>query len=474
MMLFKISAQLISVTSQIILARLLVKEDFGIVAMAMVVVALLDLMRAFGFDLALIQNQDAVSEHYNTAWTFNIIAASVIALMLILLTPLSADFYNDPRLSEIMPLLAVGVFISGFENVGVVAFRKDLTFHKEFMYMLAKKVFAFVAVVGFALYYRNYWALIYGFIITKIGVVILSYFIHSYKPWFSLSRFKELFGFSAWLFINNLLTFINFKVPEIILGKLLGAGALGIFSVSKDITYSTSSALVIPINRATFPGYSKLNNNIPALRESLLNTQSLIALLIIPASAGFSAIAPVMVPVLLGPKWLESIAIMQILAYAGLIFSLANLTSIYLALGKPRINTMILIIRVIIFIPLLLYASIKYGLNGAAWSILITGVILLPITYAPVIKFIDIGIKDLLSRILRPIFATVVMLLSVNYTYLEFIENKSHTYNIIELFLLVLTGTIVYIASMLALWSFSGYPAGSEQHILRVIKNKLG
>ena len=98
----------------------------------------------------------------------------------------------------------------------------------------------------------------------------------------------------------------------------------------------------------------------------------------------------------------------------------------------------------------------------------------MPITYAPVIKFIDIGIKDLLSRILRPIFATVVMLLSVNYTYLEFIENKSHTYNIIELFLLVLTGTIVYIASMLALWSFSGYPAGSEQHILRVIKNKLG
>ena len=473
MTIFKFIEKSISVVSTIILARLLTKEDFGIAAIAMIVIALLDLFRAFGFEMALIQNQESTREHYDTVWSFNIISSILLAIVLIVFSPNIAKFYNDNRLLEIMPLLAIGVFVSGFYNVGIVNYRKELEFHKDFIFLLSRKLITFVAAISLAFYFRNYWALIGAFVFSNIAVVILSYFIHEYRPRFSLKQTKDLFSFSGWIFINNLLGFALQKLPELLIGKLVGIGSLGIFSLTHEITLTTSGTIVFAVNRATLPGYSKLSNNYAALKASLLNTLGLLSVIIIPASIGLSAIAPIMVPVLLGDKWLESIQIMEILAYSGLLFNIANLTSIYLAIGKPKINTFIKAARILVYIPILILSIPYFGLQGVAWSLLITSIIMLPIYYWPAMKIIDIKLAELVSIFIRPIIASIVMLIVLKFIFSGYIVNTNLTHNIFELIYFILTGIFTYTIILIMLWHISGRPIGSERHIIDIVRRKL-
>jgi lipopolysaccharide exporter len=473
MLLFKIVEKGLSIFSTIILARLLVPEDFGLVAIAMMVKGFLELMRTFGVDMALIQNQEATREHYDTAWTFKILSGLVVAIALVIITPFVTTFYDDDRLLKILPVLAFGVFISGFENIGIITFRKELTFHKDFAYLVMRKIIGFVTVVVLAFYLRNYWALIGSFIATNIGVVILSYILHHYRPRFCLSKSRELLGFSAWILLNTFLRFLFTRAPDIIIGKIAGLDILGIFNVSKRIILSTSTALVVPINRATFPGYSKLNNDLFELKNTFLNTLSMIAITIIPASTGLSAITPIMVPTLLGHQWLSTVPVMQILAFTGLLYAISNMSSIYFALGKPRIVTMIQLVRILVFVPTLIYGTSAYGVIGAAYSTLATSIIALPFSYLGVFSILKIRLYNVFSIFIRPILASAVMYLVIDFIYSHYMQNEAQEYQLFELISLIAIGAATYISIILLLWQLMRCPKGSERIIIEEVRKKI-
>lgn len=473
MVLFKLFEKSISIVSTIIIARLLVPDDFGIVVIAIIIVEFLELLRAFGFDMALIQNQQATKEHYNTAWTFNVIAAAAIAALLVAFAPLISGFYEDDRLSAILPVLAAGVLISGLENIGVVAFRKELTFHKEFIYLLSRKAISFAATISLALYFRNYWAIIGGMVATHVGIVMLSYAIHNYRPRFCLSKAKELLNFSGWLLLNNLLTFVNYQAGRAILGKMVGTSTLGTYTLATEITKVASSEIVLPINRATFPGYSKLKDHYPALKTSFLNTLGLIAILIMPATIGLASVAPLLVPILLGEQWLAAIPIMQVTAISSLITALASIQMIYLALGKPRIMTIIMIIRVVIFLPAFILATLSHGIMGAVYSSLAVAIIMLPITFTPIIRVLNIGIIELINKFIRPLLASVTMWLILHTAAGEHGFLTTNTPTLPDLIMAVIIGAVAYTATLWALWAIYRFPQGGEQQILSTLKSWL-
>ena len=162
MVLFKLSERLIGVVSTLILARLLIPDDFGLVAMAISMLAVLELVTSFNFDISLIQNQNAERYHYDTAWTCNLLLGLGEALAMMALALPAASFYGEPRVAGIMFALAAYTAVRGFANIGVVAFQKDLDLHKEFRFGITKKLFAFTVTVTLAFYLRNYWALMAG------------------------------------------------------------------------------------------------------------------------------------------------------------------------------------------------------------------------------------------------------------------------------------------------------------------------
>lgn len=473
MVFFKFVEKGIGLFSTVILARLLLPEDFGLVAMAMVVVAFIELLRAFNFDVALIQNQDASEDHYNTAWTFNVIAGCFIAVIMVAGANAVASFYNDERLVNIMYVLSIGVFISGFENIGVVAFRKDLSFHKEFVFLLGKKVIGVTMGLTLAFTIGNYWALIGGMVAARFGIVLLSFLVHPYRPKICLKSKAELFSFSAWLLLNNFLFFLNKKLPELIVGKLIGPKLLGLYSVSYEISNMPTTELVAPINRAVFPGYSRLNNDLAALNKSYLDTISYIAFLAIPAACGFAAVAPVLVPVVLGEKWNESIYVMQLLALAGAFITLqTNSGSVFMAIGKPRITTILMTVRLIILIPSFVFMVKAYGLIGAGMAVLIASTIMLPVGLITVCSIMHIKGWLLIARIYRPVISGIVMGLILLFiqksNYFEFILNAGLVY----LLMLVFLGASIYIVSSYFLWFMAGKPDGPESYFAANILRK--
>lgn len=475
MVLFKISERSIGLISTIILARLLVPADFGLVALAMAMIAVLEILGAFSFDVVLIQNQRAERSHYDTAWTFNIIAGVLSTVGVLLLAHPVAVFYDDMRLEWVMFALACAPLVSSFENIGVVAFRKDMQFHKEFKFLIFKKLIAFAATITIALAFRNYWALIAGTVTSRVIGVILSYTLHPYRPRFSLARRNDLFHFSKWLFINNLIMFSNNRASDFIVGKIAGPHDLGLFSVAYEVSNLPTTELTAPINRAVFPGYAKMAGDKAALRTGYLRVLGLVALITIPIGLGIIATAEVFVPLILGEKWLGTVALMQILAIFGLSQALQNnIGSVYLALGKVRTQTTLAFTYNIVLIPSLIAGASLAGSMGAATALVVCGATMLPINLFIVFRLLESRVSDFVKTVWRAIVAGMVMLATVLYVHYFLGDSTRITYLFLELLLLVIVGAVTYCVVVFALWHWSSRPNGAEKIMLEHIKSRAG
>lgn len=474
MVLFKFIERGLGLISTIILARLLVPHDFGLVAMAMSMIAILELMGAFSFDVALIQNPNAGRDQFDTAWTFNLLFAMVSALLLIILAFPAAHFYAEPRLEEVMYWLALSMAIQGFENIGIIAFRKDMRFDKEFKFLFGKKIAGFAVTVPLAFILHNYWALVIGTLSSRAAGTLLSYVVHEYRPRFSLAARSALFHFSKWLLLNNIAVFLRYRSTDLIVGRFGGPHALGLFSVAYEISNLPTTELVAPINRAVFPGYAKMSHDIAVLRQGYINVAAMIALLSLPAAFGIAVIAPLLVPVFLGDKWLEAIPLIQILAVFGAVVALQNNNGpALLALGKPHIMTGLAIASGLLFLPTLIVLTIQYGVMGAAWANIIIVLVMLPISYAFMFRALEMRASHLLREIWRPIVATAAMTSVVQW----YVETTAATTNlgmqIAHLLVAIVIGFVVYSVALLVLWYMSGRPTGAEQHVLDYLRRYL-
>jgi O-antigen/teichoic acid export membrane protein len=134
----------IGFVSTVVLARLLAPDDFGVVAMAMVAVAMLEVFTQSGSDLALLRAAEPTREHYDAAWTLEIIQQAVLAVVLFTTAPLVGGHFEDPRVTNVIRLLSLRALVGGFQNIGVVSFRRELRFGREFQFGIVKKCATFV------------------------------------------------------------------------------------------------------------------------------------------------------------------------------------------------------------------------------------------------------------------------------------------------------------------------------------------
>lgn len=469
MVAFKITERSIGLVSTVILARLLVPADFGLVALAMAVIGVLELMTAFGFDIALIQNQDATRKHYDTAWTFNLVIFAGIALLLVALAYPAAAFYEDPRLAPIMCWLALGTFVLGFENIGVVAFRKELWFAQEFRFLAAKKLSAFFVTMIFAIVFRNYWALVAGIITGRFVGVALSYALHPYRPRLSFAAKTDLLQFSKWMLLNNIVRSLNQSLSSFVIGKISGPHALGIFNVSLEISTLPSSELAAPIHRATLPGFAKMSGDREVMKKGFLDVLSLTALIGLPAGLGIAAIAEPLVWVMLGEKWVDTIPLISLLAVFGAVSLLeSNPHYIFIAVGRPKITGLLTTVQFLLKIPLLIFGLQMFGMVGAGMALLIAQALVLPPAYGILLRILDMRLTAVLSVIWRPLVAALSMFAALRLLYSP--EADQLIEHLVELILLTSAGFIVYVVVVFALWKLAGMPFGAEQLILEKLR----
>lgn len=410
MVMFRLLDRSIGVVSTAILARLLIPADFGLVAMAMAIIAVIELATAFGFEIALIQKRDAGREHFDTAWTLNVIIAVLGAVVTVAAASPAASFYGDPRLVPVMLAIALAWMIYGFENIGTVNFRREMDFGAEFRFMAGKRLIAFVVTMTAAWLLQSYWALVIGSMTGRIAGVVLSYVMHPYRPRFALSRTRELFSFSGWVLANNVVGVVLSKVPHFFVGRVFGAQAVGTYTVAAEIAQLAQTELIAPINRAMFPGYSRLVADPEAFRRTCLGATALIMLIVLPVSVGIAVLAGPFIRLLLGTQWGEAVPLIQVLACAGAVQALtSNNVSAYLALGRPHLATATLAARLVVLVAgiALLYGS--HGVLGVAYAELWASLISMAVSLPTLFLTVRLSVGQYLRALWRPLLASAIM-----------------------------------------------------------------
>jgi len=467
MLLFKLLDRGIGFLSTLILARILTPDSFGVVAMAMSFIALLELIGAFGFDVALIQRAGATPDHYNTAWTFNLLLGIVIAaLMLVLAAPI-AKFYNEPQLSGVIRVLALGPMLQGMQNIGVVAFRKELEFHKEFKFLISKRLITFPVTIVLALVLKNYWALVIGIVSGRVLELWISYRMHPYRPRLSLAATQDLLHFSKWLLLLNVLNFMKERGPDFVIGRLGGARSLGLFNVTAELANLPATELVAPINRAVYPAYAKIADDNSALQREYLSVMSIVCLLAVPAVAGVAATAKLLIPVALGTQWLDAIPILQLLAFFGIVQVMqSNVSALCLAVGRANLIAGIQAVHVVLLLGLVAAFMKWRGLEGAALAYLVTAVITMPAALGLILRILKIRHLDFLANLWRPLFAAGCMFAGVSWLVRDVKPTAPLSVIVPWLLSAVVFGALTYLALIALAWIVSGRPDGAEATVL--------
>jgi O-antigen/teichoic acid export membrane protein len=469
MMLFKLVDRAIGFVSVLILARLLVPADFGLVAMGTAVVALLELLNAFGFDIAIIAHRSATREHYDTAWTFNVIAGLGIgALMLVLAWP-AAHFYGEPRLVGVVSALALAAAVQGWENVGVVAFRKDLDFRQDFRFLVLKRLGSVAVAIPAAFVLRNHWALVCGILAGRTLAVAASYWVHPYRPRLTLVARRDLLDFSRWMLVNNVLAFLKVRSPDFLIGRMLGAAAVGSYNMGSELANLPTLEMSAPLNRALLPGYAAAGRG-GTLAQTYLSTLGTFAMFVVPAGLGLAVLAEPVVAALLGPKWTAAVPVLELMAAHGVIAALQALGyTLMLASNRPALPARLNIAHVALLLGLLVTLTVSHGLVGAAVAYLASGLVMAPVNFHFVARLLEVSLLDIAAALWRPVVAAGAMvgaLLAWRGSGLV----AGFGMDLLTLAVDVLVGAVVYCAGLLALWVAAGRPGGPEQKILGLVR----
>ncbi len=248
---------------------------------------------------------------------------------------------------------------------------------------------------------------------------------------------------------------------------MISTKAAGLYSISQEMATLPVSEIGAPINKASYPAYSRAKNNYKELRRLFYNTCSMITLLALPTSLGLYSVSEIFVPVVLGVKWLGSIEVIQLLSLAAFITSLSsNNGYIFMAIGKPKITTAISGIRIIVLL-IMLFGIISFdNISSPALALLCSAVINFFISFTWLKFEINISYRSILTVLYRPILSSLIMSMVIWIVKSYYIVSVG----ILNLMVLVSIGVITYFISILFLWWWAGRPKGIEMQILSKLK----
>ena len=466
-LLYKLVERGLGLISTLILVRLLSPDDFGLIAVATAIVALLDILKYFGFDAALIQLRDAQKVHFDTAWTFAAILGLATGFLLLILAAPIADFYDDARLKNVLLALALAAILNGFESNGPVAFRKELQWREDFIFQSTRKMAAVILTIPLAFLWRDYWALVVGIVGGRLASLIVSYVITPHRPRFTLVGRTALWSFSKWMLVTNLMVFVRQRLPNLVIGKVSSTAAVGYFQVAREVTRLPTTELSVPINRAAFPAYSKIAGNLPRLRAGFLKLTSAVAVAVMPAGVGVALTADLIVRIFLGEKWLPAVPAFQVLGVYGAIAALqSNSQALYFAVGRPKLQALMLGIFVSVLLALVFTLTPRYGHVGAAWAYLIAALVAVPIDLSTLCRCVEAPRSSMVKALWRPIAATISMAAALLLTRSWFDTPHNTANAALQLSILISAGAVSYVLALGIFWQFAGRPDGAEQWFL--------
>lgn len=457
----RVVTQVLSIVRYIVLMNILQVKDIGLLGIAFLTIETLNIFTNTGFGTALIQKKGCPKSYLNTAWTVGIIRAFILFAILYLGSPFFVNLKNLPAEESaltvsVIRVLGLSFFINSLSNIGIIYFRKDLHFRKQFILQTLPTLISIAITVILVVVYENVWSLVFGRLSANIFRCITSYAMHPYRPKlkFDMNKAKELWGFGKWVLGATIIGFILTQGDDLFVWIYLDSFFLGLYQAAYKFSNIPATEISHVISQVSFPAYSKLQDDIPRLRQAYLKILKLTACMSIPVSGMIFSLTPEFVTIFLKQKWQPIIPAMMILAVFGLLRSIKSGTvSIYYSVGKPMIVSRIGIIKVIILAILIVPLTMIWDIAGAASAILAVSALAIPLDLYFLNKLIQCKPRQVFSELSLPLFSTLVMIAIV------FAMKNMLNYNIgiANFILIVVTAVISYTLTLTILDKLCNY-----------------
>ena len=363
-----------------ILARMLSPKDFGLLAMATIFVNFATIFGEMGISSALIQKQDTHNRHYYSAFWINVVVGVVLTLIFIVASPLIVWFYKKPELQPILIIISINFFISSF----VVIQQTILTKEMDFKSLAVRDIIAVVlsGIIGIYLAYHGFgvWSLVYQSIAFTLFNAVLLWILSSWRPKFefALSDIKDIIHFSANITGFNVVNYFARNIDQVLIGKFLGAQALGFYSLAYKLMLYPLQNVSSVISKVMFPAFSKIKNDIDKVSQNYLKMVKVISLITFPLMLGLLVVAPEFIKVIYGSKWEPVVILLEILCICGMVQSISSTTgNILLSQGRADLYLKLGIMGTIFTIAAIVF-GLQWGIYGVAIFYTIEQIIWLP------------------------------------------------------------------------------------------------
>lgn len=446
----QILAQIISWGATLAVIRLLEPSDYGLFAMASVVLVFLNILNGYGIVSALIQSEELEEIRVRQAFGIMILLNITLAcLQLFLVAPLAAAYYEEPIVADMLRWQSLIYLASPFMILPEAMMSRRLEFRKPAIINLLAAVVGAAAALWLAVNDFGVWTLVFApiaiFWTRAVSLMIATKFW--IMPSFNFKGAGHIVNFGWLMLLSHLFWIIQSQSDIFIAGRRFENHELGLYAEALFLTSIFASKFVPPLNEVAFPAYSRLQNDPSALAYGFLKAVRLIMLISCPFYLGMAVTAGPLVDVVMGPKWNEASPIIAILALAMPFMTLQILFHPALnALGKPEIymrNSMI----GAVLMPCIYLVAVNYGGIGLAWGWVIAFPLLLIATYLQSRKVIGITALGLMASVWPGMLAASVMAIIVHLTDLYILLSQwSDISSFIRLPILVAVGGASYLA----------------------------
>lgn len=365
------SVRLMSFVRIAILARILTPEQFGLFAIASLVLSFLEILTETGVNVFLIQEKEDIEKYIDTAWVVSIARGLFIALLIFLVSPYIAGFFNTPESLYYLRLISLVPLIRGFINPAIAKFRKDLEFNKEF-YFRSSLFFVdtfFAILISF--FTGSSIGLIWGVIIGATLEVIISMRFIKPRPKFIYEpeKTKKVIHKGKYVTAAGIFNYLAQEGDDWAVGRMLGSTDLGLYQAAYKISSLPLTEITQVAGKVTFPVYTKIADDGKRLKSAFTKTSLSLIAIIIPFGLFIFFFPELVIRIILGDQWLAATEVLRVLAIFGIIRASVGLAhALFLALNKQNYVAVITLTQFVVLAILIIPAINIYGLVGAGYA----------------------------------------------------------------------------------------------------------
>lgn len=471
MVLGRLAMRCISVVSTLLLVRLLQPADFGLVALAAATFVIADVLTSTNFGLVLIRRANVDRDLYDTAWTMNIIRCLLLGGLVAATAHAQALMLGDERIAPLLMVVALTVLLDGLVSIGMVRLQRQFQFGQIFRYQVTGKVLSFLITVVLAWATHSYWCLVLGNLATKLLLIPYSYLLAPHRPRLSLQHWRELINFSKWMAAINLCMAADGQGPNLVLGRVIGVEAVGLYNVSYQIAATPVTELAAPIRSPIYSGYARVLHDPPALGRQFLDGFGLLCALIVPLSVGIALTAPEVQRLALGATWADAAPMIVLCALYALADSMAHFTfNVFTVLDRQKQFVMVYAVLVLLRVPAIIAAALLAGPLGVLATMLVTAVINAVAWHRQAGLLLGHGLGTVAAHLWRSFAAAAVMSGAVLFCRAAWpMPNGTPMEAFLSLTVLATVGGCVHLCMQFGLWRLSGAPDGPERTAARFL-----